>query len=198
MGFFGKLFDSMKQAVRNRLELDKNNNTIQLLLDTKDENYFTLRFDTLQVENLYDPSVQKAYKLLGEHQNLGTLYIETIELQFDQDWNCSPGSAFSQFVNEQFKKDQLKYIDSIDTDFTKFSKYQLNYENEIGVIWINLNKIDIFIIDLKGKLFNDLLEIYTIKNQELFISDIDKQIPLQINNSLTSTNMRENYFSKKD
>jgi len=198
MGFFSNIINSVKQATRSRFELNKNTNSIQLLLNSKDESYFTLEFDSMSVENLNDPSVLKAYKVLGSNESLGALYIESIQLRHDQEWNVGGGSAFEEFFKEQFKNSELKFIDSSETDFTKFSKYQINYENEIGVIWINLNNIDVFIIDTKGALFNDLLEIYSIKNKELFIQDTNTKLPLEIQNSLTAINIREDFFSKED
>jgi len=198
MGFFSNIINSVKQATRSRFELNKDSNTLQLLLNSKDENYFTLEFDSMSVENLYDPSIQNAYKIIGSNKSLGALYIESIQLKHDQEWNVSGGSAFEEFFKEQFKNSELKFIDSSETDFTKFSKYQINYENEVGVIWINLNNIDVFIIDTKGALFNDLLEIYSIKNKELFIQDTNTKLPLEIQNSLTAINIREDFFSKED
>ena len=198
MGFFSNIINTVKKSTRSRFNLNKESNTIQLLLDTKDENYFSLEFETMNVENLYDPSVQNGQKIIGSNENLGTLYLEAIQLRHDHDWNCSAGSAFDRFVKEQFKNSELKYIDSFDSDFVKFTKYQVNFENEFGVIWFSLNQFEVFIIDLKGKLFNDLLEIYNVKNKELFIKDTRNKLPLEIENSLTATNIREDYFSKEN
>jgi len=198
MGFFSNIVNSVKQATRSRFELDKNTNTIQLLLDTKDENYFSLEFETMNVENLYDPSIQNAYKIIGSNDTLGTLYLETIRLQHNHEWNCSGGSAFDRFIKEQFKSSELKYIDSFDSDFAKFTKYQLDCENELGGIWFSLNQFEVFIIDPKGKLFNDILEIYNVKNKNLFIKDTRNELTLEIQSSLTETNIREDYFSKED
>ena len=198
MGFFSNIVNSIKKSTRSRFNLNKNTNTIELLLDSKDENYFTLEFETMNVENLYDPSVQKASKIIASNEKLGTLYIETIRLQDRHIWDVSPGSGFSRFIQDQFKASELKYIDSFDSDFAKFTKYQLDYEKEFGVIWFNLNSIDVFIIDCKGKLFNDLLEIYNVKNKLLIIEDTTTEIPLAIDGSLTQMNIREHFISKEN
>lgn len=198
MGFFGNIIDSIKNSTRSRFRLDKEINTIELLLNTKDENYFTLQFTTMELNNLYDTSVLNAYQIKGINESLGTLYIETIQLKPLHDWNCSGGSAFDMFIKEQFQKEQLQFIDSADSEFAKFSKYQIDYQNEIGLLWFNLNNIDVFIIDTRGKLFNDVLKIYHIKNKDLYIKDTSNEVSLQLKSSLTATNLRENYFAKKD
>ncbi len=152
----------------------------------------------MDVENLYDPSVQNGHKIVGVNENLGTLYIEAIRLRHDQQWNCSAGSAFDSFIKEQFKNSELQYIDSFEDDFAKFTKYKLDYENEFGMIWFSLNQYEVFIIDSKGKLFNDLLEIYDVKNKDFPIKDMTSELPLNISGSLTATNIKEDYFSKKE
>lgn len=197
MGFLSKFISSIKQATRSRFELNKDRKTLQLLLDTKNEDYFTLEFNEMNVENLYDSSIQSANKIISSNEKLGNLYIETIRLKPKHTWNVSAGSAFDRFIKEQFKSNELTYIDSFDSDFTKLTKYQLNFENELGVIWFNLNYIDIFILDSKGKLFNDLIEIYNINNKNLIIKDIQSEISLQIQGSLTQTNIKEDYFCKE-
>lgn len=198
MGFFSKIVDSLKNASRSRFELNKETNSVQLLLDTKDENYFTLEFDTMEVDSLYDPSIQTAYNITGTSKTLGRLHIESIRLKPLHHWNCSAGSAYEEFLKLQFNKDQIQYIDSYDNKFIKFTKYQKDFENEIGLIWFSLNYIEVFILDPKGKLFNDLLEIYNINNQELFIKDTESEIDLKIQGSLTQKNLIDNYFSKGD
>jgi hypothetical protein len=196
MGFFSNIINTVKQSTRSRFDLHKETNTVQLLLNTKDEEYFTLEFSSMDVESLYDPSVQNGYKILGTNESLGILYIEAIKLRYDQKWNVSAGSAFDRFIKEQFKNSELRYLDSFSGHFVKLSKYQLNFENEFGVIWFSLNTYEVFIIDPKGKIFNDLIEIYTIKNKNLIIKDTENELVLNIPNSLTSTNIREHYFSK--
>jgi hypothetical protein len=195
MGFFNTIIQTLKKSSRSRFELDTKHNTLSLLLNTEDENYFTLEFDTMDQKKLYDPAILNGYQISGSNKSLGTLYIESIRLQHNKQWNCSAGSAFDRFVKELFQKEQLNYIDSYSGDFIKLTKYELNYENELGVIWFCLNQFEVFFIDPKGQLFNDLFAIYNLKNKNLLIKDTTTEIPLDIHTSLTQTNLRENYFS---
>jgi hypothetical protein len=195
MGFFSNVLNTIKKSSRSRFDLNKDTNTLQLLLDTADENYFTLEFDTMKIEQLFDPSTQEAKKIIATHKSLGTIYIESIRLQHNKQWNCSAGSAFDIFIKEQFQKEKINYIDSYSGNFFKLTKYELNYENEFAAIWFCLNQFEVFIIDPKGQLSNDLFAIYDLKNKNLLIKDITTEISLDINTSLTQTNLRENYFS---
>lgn len=196
MGFLNNIVNTFKKASRKRVELDKDTNTLQLLLDTEDEEYFTLSFDSVKVQTLYDPSVQEAYSIDGENSSLGLLYIEVIRLRPQHEWRVSAGSAFDLLIKQTFKASELRFVDSYEKDFFKLSKYQIDSEFEIGAIWFSLNNYEVFILDTKGQLFNDLLEIYKVKNKDMLITSLEAY-EVRVDKSITSSNLIENYFGKE-
>jgi hypothetical protein len=193
MGFLNKIFSSLKKASRKRVELNTDSKTLQILLNSGDEQYFTLEFDRMNKTNLSDSSIQEAYSIVGENSSLGTLYIEVIRLRVQHKWQVSPGSAFDRIIQDSFRSHELRFKDSFDDRFCKLTKYELDYENEIGTIWLSLNQYEVFILDAKGQLFNDLLKIYLVKNSAMQIHNLTIA-NISIQNSVVASNMLESFF----
>jgi len=195
MGFFNNIISSLKQASRKRVELNKQTNTLQLLLDTSSEEYFTLSFKSMKIQELYDPSILDAYSLECTSDTLGSLYIEVIRLKRDHQWRANPSSAFDQLIKHTFRSSELRFVDSFEDGFSKLSRYKVDHTHDIATIWFSLNQYEVFILDTKGQLFNDLLNIYDTKNETLFISSLESFdiLPTQ---SIVTSNMIEDHFGK--
>ncbi len=80
MGFLNNMFNKLKQATRDRFVLNKETNSIQILLDSSHEQYFTLEFDTMNIKTPHDPNIFKSTVIDANNSNLGELYIEVIQL----------------------------------------------------------------------------------------------------------------------
>jgi len=197
MGFLNKIFNKIKSATRERFVLNKETNSIQILLDNSHEQYFTLSFDTMNIKTPHDPNIFRSTVIDANNAALGELYIEVIELDQQHDWNGSAGSCFDIFIKQEFSSSKFEFIKSFDDDFAKFTKYLVNDKYEVGLIWFSLNKQDVFIFDTKGKLFNDLLKIYDVENSLYFIDKLEP-VNMKPKNSLTQTNLIEDYISKID
>ncbi len=197
MGFLNKIFSSLKKASRKRVEIDQDSKTLQILLNSDDEQYFTLEFDSINKTNLSDSSIQEAYSIIGENSSLGKLHIEVIRLKVQHKWQVSPGSAFDRIIQDSFRSHELRFKDSFNNRFCKLTKYELDYENEIGTIWLSLNQYEVFILDAKGQLFNDLLKIYGVKNKDMTITSLEP-FEITLDKSIVSSNMIEEYFGKEN
>jgi hypothetical protein len=196
MGFLGGIFDKLKKASRSRFEADKSSNLVQFLIDTKHDKYFTLEFDHMEITHPNDIATLKTHVVNGYSEHLGNLYIEAIDLFPEYTWNGLPGSCFEIFIKKEFPSSKFELVKSYDDNFCEFIKYKLD-NNEVGLIWFSLNQTELFIFDQKGKLFNDLLKMYSIDEESLFIEEIDNS-NLKVKNSMTMTNITEDFFRKKD
>jgi len=197
MGFLNSIFNKIKSATRERFVLNKETNSIQILLDSSHEQYFTLTFDTMNIKTPHDPNIFRSTVIDANNADLGELYIEVIELDYQHDWNGSAGSCFDIFIKQEFSSSKFEFIKSFDDDFAKFTKYLVDDKYEVGLIWFSLNKEDVFIFDTKGKLFNDLLKIYDMKNSLYFIDKLES-VNMKPKSSLTQTNLIGDYISKID
>ena len=197
MGFLNTIFNKIKSATRKRFVLNKETKSIQVLLNTSDEQYFTLSFDTLNIKTHNDPNILKNYAIEALNQHLGNLYIELIQLDSSHDWNGSAGSNFDMFIKKEFNKSNFEFIKSFDDKFCKFTKYLVDEKYEIALIWFSLNSQDLFIFDEKGKLYNDLLKIYGVENKSYFIENFETG-NFKVKSTLTQSNILENYISTND
>jgi len=193
MGLLDSIIGKFKNAVRERLIINKKTNSIQLLLDMNHEQYFTLTFDEMIVNTPMDTNVFNAYSIKTKCKKLGSLYIEAIRLHNINSWNLSAGSAFDSFLKNELSNHKLEYISSTENDICNLKKYTLNNDFDIGVIWFTLNSYELFIVDQKGTLFNDLLDMYSINDNNLIITEKEHE-EISIKNSLTQNNVFENYF----
>jgi len=197
MGFLNSIFNKIKSATRERFILNKETNSIQILLDSSHEQYFTLTFDSINIRTPHDPNIFRSTVIDANNADLGELYIEVIELDQQHDWNGSAGSCFDTFIKQEFSSSKFEFIKSFDDDFTKFTKYLVDDKYEVGLIWFSLNKQDVFIFDTKGKLFNDLLKIYDVEQNSYFIENFETN-NFVVKNSITKLNMIENFISHKE
>jgi hypothetical protein len=196
MGFFGNIINKIQKATRPRFELDKSSKSVQFLLDTDDEEYFTLQFNTLNTTNPHDPAILRATSIKGENSNLGSLYIEVIRLNMQNEWKMSAGSAFELFIKKEFADKNIEFIKSWDSRYSKLTKHKID-NIEVGLIWFSLNEEEVFIFDKKGKLFNDLLKIYNVSDKSLEIENLD-EANLDIDSTITTSNMIEGFFGRED
>ena len=193
MGLLNSIIGKFKNAVRERLIVNKETNSIQLLLDMNHEQYFTLTFDEMIVNTPMDTNVFNAYSIKPKSKELGNLYIEAIRLHNINSWNLSAGSAFDTFLKKELNNHKFVYISSFENNICNLKKYTLNNDFDIGIIWFTLNSYELFIVDQKGKLFNDLLDMYNVNDEKLIITEKEHK-KIIIKNSLTQNNVFENYF----
>lgn len=193
MGFFGKILNSIKHASREKFILNKNNNSTQILLDSNHEQYFTLTFENMNVTRPTDSNVTNAYRIDANSKKLGDIYLESIEIDNIKSWNMSAGSAFDRFLKKELHSYKLEYISSFENNTCNLKRYTIDNNFDIGIIWFTLNSIELFIVDQKGTLFNDLLDMYNAKDEKLLIKEKEHE-KIIIKKSLTEDNFMENYF----
>jgi len=196
MGFLNNIFNKIKSATRERFIVNKKTNSIQILLDSSNKQYFTLEFDTMNIKTPHDPNILKNYGIKATNKELGKLYIELIQLDFQHEWNGSAGSCFDIFIKKEFQKSNFEFIKSFDDDFCKFTKYFVDDKYEVALIWFCLNNQEVFIFDEKGKLYNDLLKIYGIEKSSYFIENFETG-NFAVKNTLTQLNLTENFIGHK-
>ena len=193
MGFFNRIISKIKSAARKKFIVNEETNSVQILLNSEDEQYFTLTFDAMNIKNPNDHNIFRSYAINAFNQDLGDLYIESIEVDSLNNWNVSAGSSFDNFIKNEFHKSNFEFIKSYDDDFCNFKKYLVDDKYEIALIWLSLSNQELFIFDEKGKLYNDLLKIYDVENKAYFIENFELG-NFKVKNTLTQSNMIENYI----
>lgn len=196
MSFFKNIFQKLQMATKEKVVINKQTKSLDLLISIKNDQYFTLNFDNMHIQYPNDPCVLKTNLIYGINKDLGSLYIEIIKLKPRYEWKMSGESVFDIFIKNEFYSYDFEYMGSYEEKFYKFTRYNLDQDQNIGLIWFCLNDQDIFILDQKGKLFNDLLKIHDIKDSRVYMN-INTLETLEIKDSITSLNMIEDFFGKK-
>jgi len=194
MGLLNTIFNKIKSATRKRFILNKETKSIQVLLNTSDEQYFTLSFDTLNVRTPNDPKIFKNYVIDASNQSLGNLYIELIQLHSSHEWNGSAGSNFDMYIKKEFHTSNFEFIKSFENNFCKFTKYLVDDKYEIALIWFSLNNQELFIFDVQGKIYNDLLKIHDIEDTSYFIKNFETG-DFKVKSTLIQSNIIEKYIN---
>ncbi len=193
MGFLSNIFKSIKQHTKPRFVINKDINSVQILLESNHEQYFTLEFNTL-VPKEFNSQEANSTSLQCYNKDLKNIYIENIDLGMNVQWSGSAGGHFQQFIYDEFNTLQLQCFKSIDKDFYRFSKYKGVNNIEVGIVWLSFSSEDIFIFDDKGKLFNDLLKIYGFIDDDMVIDE--KENNLIVKNSMMNNNIVNSYFQE--
>ena len=149
--------------------------------------------DNMNVNRPHATNVFDVYSINANNKELGNLYIEAIKLDNSKSWNQSPGSAFDSFLKKELHSHKFEYISSFEDNFCSLRKYTIDHNFDIGIIWFSLNSYELFIFDQQGKLFNDLLTMYSVNNEKLIILE-KAHDNLAVTKSLTQDNLLENYF----
>jgi hypothetical protein len=200
MSWLGNIINNIKKSTRARYVQNIENNAIQLLLNSDDERYFTLEFDKINIKNQSSTHFQRASYIEAKSSKFGDVLIQMIELNAMSSFETSASSMYETYLRQEFGDLELENIETRESKYTKFVKYQTKASQitgEIGTIYICLNNIEVLIVDCgTGVLFNDMLKIYDFKN----IENIKINNPINQKHSFNTDwevfNMKENIFTR--
>jgi hypothetical protein len=190
------IVNSIKKSTRSRFVIDKENNSIQMLLDTKDEQYFTLEFEQMKVESQAFSHFQRAYYIEANSSKINNILVQMIELNGSSSIESSASTMFETYLKDELRQLKLEAVATKELDFAQFTKYQTDCDKEIGTIYLCLNTAEVLIVDVDGKLFHDMLDIYDIQGkskEKLSISNPYKE-KVSFDTNWDVFNIQENVF----
>jgi len=194
MGFLANIVRKLKKSARKRVDVDTKNNTLQLLLRSDDEKYFTLSFDAMDVKSTNDEAVMQSYAIDANSARLGDLYIETVRVKPLFSWFRAPKSAANLFVKRVYGN-ETRAIDSFSNDFFALTKYGDANGYEFALMHFNLVTHNVFIIDQAGKFCQDMLKVFNANNDALLVKN-PNPAPKKIPQSIVSLNITERFLRK--
>lgn len=137
--------------------------------------------------------VNESYILLDNNQNLGRLFIESISLNSNCDWNGLPLSFFESSIKSNLKINSLETVESFDISSYHFKTYKVNNDSYLSVIYIYGSKAR-FIIDYNGRLYDKLLKSFKANFTNRYYSK--KRYQGSYNYSLVKQNFINQYFQR--
>lgn len=187
MGIFSDMINSLFKTITklSRPYFTLEENDLKFKIDS--DNFYLFPISNIETKTRHDPYVLEAYTM-----SANGLYIEYIHTDSDVSWNGQALSFFTSLLRHDLKANELKLLEKREFKHYEFLVYEIDESYILNIIYIyEINK-DVFIIDLKGELYENLLKnfhkdyIYKFKRNE-------NNLPY-INTSLVKNNAIYSYF----
>lgn len=187
MGIFSDIINSVFKTITklSRPYFTLEENDLKFKIDS--DNFYLFPISNIETKTRHDPYVLEAYTM-----SANGLYIEYIHTDSDVSWNGQALSFFTSLLRHDLKANELKLLEKREFKHYEFLVYEIDESYILNIIYIyEINK-DVFIIDLKGELYENLLKnfhkdyIYKFKRNE-------NNLPY-INTSLVKNNAIYSYF----
>lgn len=184
MGFFKSLIDTII-SVTSSTFLFKDN---ALLFKVSSDEFYTYELGNYDLKTRHDPYVLEAYTLKNKD-----ISLEYIKVDEDTSWNGSAINFFESFFKSELKIKSLVKIEDIEISNYVFRIYKIDDSFCFFFIYIYEVNKDIFIIDTKGELYNNIIE--KLKKDYSFKCEYFEKGDINFDISLVKKNSIEDFFS---
>lgn len=181
---FTSVFKSIKKLSRPYFSLEENDLKFKIDTDT----FYKFPIQNVETKTRYDSYVLEAYTLKADN-----LHIEYIHTEDDISWNGQALSFFKDLLKDNIKAKSMELLEQIEFSHYEFLVYKINDYFILNIIYIyEINK-EIFIIDTKGELYENLLKNFDKTYEYKFEK---KPIDFEsLNLSLVKNNAMKSYFT---
>lgn len=187
----GIIFDSLKTVVKKITKLSRpyfalEENQIKFKIDS--EIFYNYPIENIEIKTRHDSYVIDAYTL-----NSDELYIEYIQTDHDVTWN---GLALPYFINllkTNLRIKDMQQLEKKEFNHYEFYTYKVDEEYILNIIHIYEVDKEIFIVDKKANLYEDLLKNFEKNYNYKYEKNMD--ISMYMNFSLVRNNAMNSYFS---
>ena len=178
---FKSLFKTIKKLSRPYFSLDEN----ELKFKIDSDNFYKFPVLNMETKTRYDSYVLEAYTLKADN-----IHVEYIHTDDDVSWNGQALSFFKDLLKENIKAYSMDLLEKKEFAHYEFLVYKINGQYILNVIYIyEINK-EVFIVDTKGELYENLLKnfdkTYIYKFEKNQIDFIDLNLSLVKNNAMKS------------
>lgn len=180
----GSFFKTITKLSRPYFSLEEN----ELKFKIDSDNFFRFEISNVETKTRHDSYVLEAYTL-----KTNDLLIEYIHTDNDVSWNGQALSFFLDLVKETKKLRNMKLLEKYEFPHYEFLTYKIDNGNILNIIYIYEVNKDIFIIDKKSELYENLIKNF-IKDYE-YKFERNKDTYLDLNISLTKNNAMKSYFN---
>lgn len=180
---FKLLFKSLKKLSRPYFTLEEN----QLKFKIDSDNFYFFPITNIETKTRHDPYVLEAFTLSANQ-----LYVEYIHTDSDTVWNGQAFSFFIGLLKRDIRAKSMELLEKKEFRHYELLVYKIDNSYILNLIYIyEINK-EIFIVDLKGDLYEELLQNFEKDYKYEF--DRNKKINLTLNTSVAKNNAIHSYF----
>ncbi len=178
---FKSLFKTIKKLSRPYFSLEENELKFKIDSDT----FYKFPVLNMETKTRYDSYVLEAYTLKANN-----LHVEYIHTDNDVSWNGQAFSFFKDLLKENIKAKSMDLLEKKEFRHYEFLVYKINGQYILNLIYIyEINK-EVFIVDTKGELYENLLKnfdkTYVYKFEKNQIDFMDLNLSLVKNNAMKS------------
>lgn len=186
----GILTDTFKSIFRTLTKLSRpyfslEDNQIKFKIDS--EHFYSHNLENIEIKTRHDSFILEAYTI-----NSDDLYIEYIHTDSDVSWNGLALSFFIDLLKQNLRLRTMELLEKREFNPYTFLTYKINDEYILNIIHIYEMEKEIFIIDSKSELYENLLKKF--QNDYIYSYEKNKNISLYLNLSLVKNNAANHYF----
>jgi len=180
---FKSVFKTLKKLSRPYFTLEGN----ELKFKIDSDNFYLFPISNIETKTRHDPYVLEAFSM-----NANQLYIEYIHTDADVSWNGQAFSFFRNLLKHEIKAKSMDLIEKKEFGHYEFVTYKIDDSYILNLIYIyEINK-EVFIVDLKGDLYENLLRNF--EKDYVYKFERNKNLDLNLNTSIVKNNAIYGYF----
>ncbi|MDD2888000.1 MAG: hypothetical protein PHY66_09360 [Aliarcobacter sp.] len=181
---FDSFFKTIKKLSRPYFSLEENELKFKIDSDT----FYIFPITNIETKTRYDSYVLEAYTLKADN-----LHVEYIHTADDISWNGQALSFFKDLLKESIKAKSMELLEQKEFGHYEFLVYKIDNNFTLNIIYIYEVNKEVFIVDTKGELYENLLKnfdkTYEYNFERKEINSID------LNFSLVKNNTMKSYFA---
>ncbi|RBQ29022.1 hypothetical protein [Aliarcobacter vitoriensis] len=151
------------------------------------DNFYNFTLYNIEIKTRHDSYVYEAYTLKAND-----IFLEYIHTYNDAVWNVQAFSCFLDLLKDNLKINSFENLEKKVHTHYEFNIYRVNKSYNLHIIYIYEMYKEIFIVDTKGDLYENLLRNFEKSYNYEFPKN--ENIILDINISLAKNNAINNYF----
>lgn len=187
---FGALFEGLKFAFKKvtklsipYFSLEENDLRFKITSDYS----FKYPISNIETKTRHNSYVLETYTLKTDD-----LYIEYIHTETSVTWNGQAFSFFLNLIKQDLKIKDMKLLEKKEFSHYEFLTYEINDDYILNFIYIYEISKEIFIIDFKGELYENLLRNFQ-KDYKYKYEKKEHHL-VDLNTSLVKNNAIYDYF----
>lgn len=178
---FDSFFKTIKKLSRPYFSLEENELKFKIDSDT----FYIFPITNIETKTRYDSYVLEAYTLKADN-----LHVEYIHTADDISWNGQALSFFKDLLKESIKAKSMELLEQKEFGHYEFLVYKIDNNFTLNIIYIYEVNKEVFIVDTKGELYENLLKnfdkTYKYNFERKEINSIDLNFSLVKNNNMKS------------
>lgn len=177
------VFKSLKKLSRPYFSLEEN----ELKFKIDSDNFYLFPISNIEIKTRYDSYVLDAYTMTSNQ-----VYVEYIHTDMDVSWNGQALSFFTSLLKYDLKIKAMTLLEKKEFNHYEFLTYKIDDKYILNLIYIYEMSKEVFIIDLRSELYENLLRNFEKDYKYKF--DKNEELSLDLNTSIVKNNAIYGYF----